>query len=148
MNPRAVGILFLVLLGLPVVVIGPEQYGYAFLGILAGLGGFAGLAGAESPVWMIVLPVLTIAAMVLFCAAALAATGYALVLALGNPRTSFKLAGIIPLVFALLVIAGLALLEAFPGRPAAHVSWTLYGFPCALAIASLAHAGIKCQRGS
>jgi hypothetical protein len=142
MSPRAIGLLVLSLVGLPLILFGPEQYGYAFFGLLAGLGAFAKMIGAESPIWMIVLPVLTIVFMILFFTVGITAVGYSVMQIVGYPQTIIKhrQARFIPMVFSFCVITVLALLLTFPGEPPISVSSALFLFPCAVMLVSIIHA--------
>jgi hypothetical protein len=142
MSTRTIGVLILALMGLPLIIFGPEQYGYAFFGLLAGLGAFAKMIGAQSPIWMIVLPILTIVLMIFFATAAITALGFSVMQIMGYPQTiiQHRQARFIPTVFAFSVITGLALVSTFPGEPPIRISSSLFLFPCAVMLVSIIHA--------
>jgi len=142
MNPRAIGFVTLALLVLPVVIFGPEQYGYAFFGLLAGAGAFAKLIGSESLIWMIVFPALTIVLMVLFATAAIASIAFSIMQIAECPQTIIqkRIIRFVPVGFALCVIVGLSLLSLFPGEPPIGVSMSLFLFPSASIVVSGVHA--------
>jgi len=66
MKSKAITLSILASLLFPLFVIGPEQYGYAFFGCLSFVGQLAEALGAESPVWMVIFPLLTIVVMAAF----------------------------------------------------------------------------------
>ena len=142
MSTRAIGVIVLTLVTLPLMFFGLEQYGFAFLGLLSGLGAFARMIGAQSPIWMILFPMLTIVLMILFSASAITAIGYSVVQIADCPQTfiQHRPARYIPVGFAFGVIVGLTLLSLFPAEPPIVVSSALFLFPSALLSVSSIYA--------
>jgi hypothetical protein len=134
MKTRAKAVFGLASLLIPLILIGPEQYGYAFFGLLGGLGAAARTYSAESSVSLILIPICTIAIMILFSALGLISI-LGMLLQIAKPSRYIlhrKFLGLVPLVFAAFVIVGLLLLKRFPGDPEILVPGGLFIFPISL----------------
>ena len=138
MKSKAITLSILVSLLLPLFVIGPEQYGYAFFGYLSFIGQLAETLGAESPVWMVIFPLLTIAVMAGFCLLGLAcfACPVTLLFVRFKEKTKKRMK-LPPATFAFAVIIGLVSFRAFPGEPEIKIGSGFFIAPSILLLVSL-----------
>ena len=138
MKTRATATLILEVILLPLFLFGPEQYGYAFIGLLAGLGAAAKSIGAESTIWMIIFPIATIAIIILFSVLGLMSIACLIFQIAQRPQVVLRnrVLGYSPVIFSGLVISGLLSLKNFPGDPVIHVSGILFIFPVLLLLSA------------
>ena len=138
MHHRIIASTILALLILPIALIGPQQYGYAFLGYLSCLGTFAKAFGTESSIWILILPLMTIITMILFCALSVAAIVCLAMAITGRPQTTlgYKATGYMPLAFSFCIILGLTFFALLPSQPPIKTPIVLFVAPFLLLLAS------------
>ena len=138
MKSIAITLSILASLLFPLFVIGPEQYGYAFFGYLSIIGQMAEALGAESPVWMIIFPLLTIAVMAVFSILGLAcfACPVTLIFVRFKEKTKKRMK-LPPTIFAFVVLIGLAGFVAFPGEPEIKIGSEFFVAPSILLLVSI-----------
>jgi hypothetical protein len=142
MNPRIIAAIFLATILVAMFAFGPEQYGYPFMGLLAGIGAFARIIGAESPMWMFVFPIASITLIIAFSVIGLSSVIYLILCIAAYPKWTsfFRKASLIPLGFSALLIAGLLLFKALPGEPPIQFSPLLFVAPSLLLIVAIIYS--------
>lgn len=142
MSTRATATMILSLVVIPLIFIGPEQYGYSFIGLMNGLSAFAEMIGTQSSIWVLVFPLMTIFLMILFCTTTISTIGYLVIQIVGRPKSilNYRSARFIPMGFASCLVLGLTLFSALPGEPPIEASGTLFLFPSVLILVSSIHA--------
>ncbi len=144
MKPRIIATIILILLILPLVFIGPQQYGYAFLGYLSCFAALLQVFGAESLIWMLIAPLMTIVLMIVFGGLAMATITY-LVMVISDclkSILSYKATRFIPLTFSLCMTIGLTFLALFSTQPPIKMEVVLFVAPIILLLTSAFYAFI------
>lgn len=144
MKDRFICFLIFSVLILPIFILGPEQYFYAFVGLCSLLGQLAKVIGAESAIWMMILPLASIGIMIFFSAFGLSAIVCPFLLAIlqMKDRTKKRMK-IPPVVFAAIVLIGLMALSAFPGEEKIEFGSVYFLVPSLLLLASLVSLLLK-----
>ena len=144
MKSKAIALSIIAILLTPLFVIGPEQYGYAFFGYLSFIGQTAENLGAESPVWMVIFPILTIVVMAGFALLGLACLACPTALFfLSFKEKTKKRMKFPPAMLALAVLVGLVCFTAFPGEPEIKIGSQFYLAPSLLLLVSTINILLK-----
>ena len=137
MNNRYTPFLILGILVLPMFTLGPEQYGYAFFGILSFLGQFAEIIGAESLIWALILNFAIIGLMILFSFFGLAALISPISIALIKFKEKTKrIVKLPPVIFSGIVLFGLTGFLLFPANPNLEIGKEFFYAPALLLLIS------------
>jgi len=133
MSNRYISLIISGILVLPIFVIGPEQYGYAFFGLCSFLGQFAKVIGAEAPIWALILNFAIIGLMIQFSISGLIALFSLILMTLINFKEKTKrIMKVPPVIFAGIVLFGLIGISLFPGEPKIEIGNEFYYAPSLL----------------
>mgnify|MGYP006086646311 CR=1 FL=1 len=144
MKNKAITLSILACLLFPLFVIGPEQYGYAFFGCLNIIGRLTEALGATSPIWMVIFPLLTIVVMAAFSFLGVACfvCPVTLLFVRFKEKTKKRMK-LPPVIFAFVVLIGLACFVAFPGEPKIEIGSDFFIAPSILLLVSVCSILLK-----